>query len=155
MRFLPRAGHVLPADVAPIPVSKARGALTTEVTVEGATIQAVVDTGASALLALSREAAESAGLLDGRPSQRGASIVLGGSIDSRIVRSRTITIGDQIYREVDTPIYADVPLPGFPAALVGMEAFSGRRLVLDLGGGRLHASRPLDLEILPRRGRTG
>ena len=73
--------------------------------------------------------------------------MLGGSIDSQIVRSRTITVGDQIYRDADTPIYADVPLPGFPAALVGMEAFAGRRLVLDLGGGRLHASRPLDLTI--------
>jgi predicted aspartyl protease len=147
MRFLPREGHILAADVAAIPVSKSRGALMTEVTVEGATIQAVVDTGASALLALSREAAEGAGLLDGRPSQRGASIVLGGSIDSQIVRSRTITVGDQIWRDADTPIYADVPLPGFPAALVGMEAFAGRRMVLDLGGGRLYASRPLDLTI--------
>lgn len=147
MRFLPRDGHVLPADVVAIPVAKSRGALTTEVTVEGATVQAVVDTGASALLALSREAAESAGLLDGRPSERGASIVLGGSIDSQIVRSRTLTIGDRLWRDVQTPIYADVPLPGFPAALVGMEAFAGRRMVLDLGGGRLHASRPLDLTI--------
>ncbi len=147
MRFLPREGHVLPADVAPVPVSKAGGALTTQVTVEGATIEAVVDTGASAVLALSREAAEGGGLLDGRPSQRGASIVLGGTIESQIVRSRTVTIGDQLWRDVDTPIYADVPLPGFPAALVGMEAFAGRRLVLDLGGGRLHASRALDLTI--------
>lgn len=147
MRFLPRDGHVLPAEVGPIPVAKARGALRTEVTVEGATIQAVVDTGASALLALSREAAEGAGLLDGRPAERGASIVLGGAIDSQIVRSRTITIGDQIWRDVETPIYADVPLPGFPAALVGMEAFAGRTLVLDLGGGRLHASRALDVTV--------
>ena len=147
MRFLPRDGHAPSPDLAGISVSRAGGALTTEVTVEGATIQAVVDTGASALLALSREAAESAGLLDGRPSERGASIVLGGSIESQIVRSRTITIGDQIYRDASTPIYADVPLPGFPAALVGMEAFAGRTLLLDLGGGRLHASRPLDLTI--------
>ena len=147
MRFLPREGHALPADVSPIAVSKARGALTTEVTVEGATIQAVVDTGASALLALSREAAEGAGLLDGRPARRGASIVLGGAIDSSIVSARTITVGDQIWRDAETPIYADVPLPGFPAALVGMEAFAGRRLVLDLGGGRLHASRSLDLTV--------
>lgn len=147
MRFLPREGHALPADVAPIAVAKAGGALTTQVTVEGATIQAVIDTGASALLALSREAAESGGLLDGRPSRRGASIVLGGTIESQIVRSRTVTVGDQLWRDVDTPIYADVPLPGFPAALVGMEAFAGRRLVLDLGGGRLHASRALDLTV--------
>jgi predicted aspartyl protease len=153
LRFLARDGHVMPTDVAPIPVRRSRGALSTEVTVEGARIEAVVDTGASALLALGRDAAEGAGLLDGRPTARGASIVLGGAIASEIVRARTITVGDQIYRDVETPIYADVGLPGFPIALVGMEAFAGRRLVLDLGGGRLHASRPLDLEILPRRGR--
>ena len=147
LRFLSRESYAPPLDVASIPVSKARGALMTEVTVEGAALQAVVDTGASALLALSREAAQGAGLLDGRPQRRGSSIVLGGSIDSVIVRSRTITIGDRMHRNVETPIYADVPLPGFPAALVGMEAFADHRMVLDLGGGRLHASRPLDLTI--------
>lgn len=147
MRFHPRQDHRMPADLAPIAVRRAGGALSTQVTVEGATIDAIVDTGASAILALSREAAEGAGLLDGRPAEQGASIVLGGAIASQIVRSRTITVGDQIYRDVPTPIYADVALPGFPSALVGMEAFAGRRLVLDLRGGRLHASRPLDLTV--------
>ncbi len=147
MRFMVREGHVLPSDVLPLPVRRESGALAIEVTVEAATLQAVVDTGASALLALSREAAEGAGLLDGRPSERGASIVLGGAIASEVVRSRTITVGDQIYRDVETPIYADVALPGFPGALLGMDAFAGRTLVLDLGGGALHASRPLDLTV--------
>jgi predicted aspartyl protease len=147
LRFLAREGHVLPTDVFPLPVRRSRGGIATEVSVEGATIQAVVDTGASAILALSREAAEGAGLLDGRPTERGASIVLGGAIASEIVSARTLTIGDQIYRDVETPVYADVALPGFPTALLGMEAFAGRRLVLDLGGGRLHASRPLELTI--------
>ncbi len=147
LRFLTPDAHVLPTDVAAIPVRRSGGALSTEVTVEGSTIEAVVDTGASALLALAREAAEGAGLLDGRPTREGASIVLGGAIASQVVRSRTITVGDQLYRDVETPIYADVALPGFPKALLGMEAFAGRRLVLDLGGGALHASRPLDLTI--------
>lgn len=150
LRFIARDGHVLPGDVAPIPVRKSGGALSTEVTVEGSTIEAVVDTGASALLALAREAAASAGLLDGRPSREGASIVLGGAIASSIVRARTITVGDQLYRDVETPIYANVALPGFPTALLGMEAFAGRRMVLDLGGGALHASRPLDLTVGPQ-----
>lgn len=152
LRFLPRQGHVAPAEVAPIPVRRSRGALTTEVTVEGATIRAVVDTGASALLALGRDAAENAGLLDGRPSQPSSSIVLGGAIAAQVVRARTITVGDQLYRDVETPIYADVSLPGFPTALLGMEAFAGRRLVMDLAGGSLHASRPLDLTVV--QGRT-
>lgn len=147
LRFLPRAGHVPPTHATAIPVSRSRGALMTEVTVEGATIQAVVDTGASALLALSRDTATGAGILDGREQRRGSSIVLGGSIDSIIVRSRTITIGDHMHRDVDVPIYADVSLPGFPAALVGMEAFAEGLVILDLGGGRLYAAHPLDLTI--------
>ncbi len=147
LRFLAPNGHAMPPDVLALPVFRSRGALSTEVTVEGARVHAVVDTGASALLALSREAADGAGLLDGRAAERGASIVLGGAIASQIVRSRTITVGDQIYRDVETPIYADVALPGFPTALLGMEAFAGRRMVLDLGGGRLHASRPMELTV--------
>jgi len=148
LRFLARAGHVMPTDAVPIAVRRSQGALSTQVTVEGATLEAVVDTGASALLALAEEAARGAGLLDGRDSQKSASIVLGGAIASQVVRARTITIGDQLYRDAATPIYADVALPGFPTALVGMEAFVGRRVVLDLGGGRLHASRAMDITVL-------
>lgn len=147
MRFLPRGTDVPPDGVQPLPVSRSNGALVTEVTVEGARLKAVIDTGASAILALSREAAAEAGLLDGRPQRRGASIVLGGSIESAVVRVRTLTIGDRLHRDVETPIYADAPLPGFPGALVGMEAFADQRLRLDLGAGRLHATRPLDLTI--------
>lgn len=147
MRFLAREGHVLPADVAPVLAGRTGTALMTEVSVEGAVIKAVIDTGASALLALSREAAEGAGLLDGRETRRGSSIVLGGAIDSAIVQARTITIGDEIHRDAEAAIYADVPLPGFPSALVGMEAFAGRRMVLDLAEGRLHVSRETDLQI--------
>ena len=147
LRFHDRAAHRLPDDVLPVAVERARGALETEVTVEGARLQAVVDTGASAVLALGREMAVSAGLLDGRPTRQGRSIVLGGAIASELVRARTITIGDQLYRDVEIAIYADVALPGFPTALVGMAAFEGQRVMMDLGGGALHTSRPLDLEV--------
>ena len=147
VRFLERESHVPPADVAVVAARRSGTALTTEVSVEGAVVKAVIDTGASALLALSREAAEGAGLLDGREARRGSSIVLGGAIESAIVEARTITIGDEIHREVEAAIYADAPLPGFPAALVGMEAFEGRRMVLDLAAGRLHVSRETDLQI--------
>lgn len=147
LRFHSRVDHMLPTDVLPVAVGKSRGALSTEVTVEGARVQAVIDTGASALIALGRETAQDAGLLDGRPVRRGASIVLGGAIASQLVRARTVTVGDQLYRDVETAIYADVALPGFPKALVGMEAFEGQRLILDLGGTALHTSRPMDLTI--------
>lgn len=140
LRFLRPDDHVLPTDAQPIAVSRRGSALSTQVTVEGATIQAVVDTGASALLALGRDAAAGAGLLNGRPTRRTSSIVLGGAIAAEVAVARTITVGDRLYRDAEVPIYADVSLPGFPDALLGMEAFEGRTLVMDLGRGLLHVA---------------
>lgn len=150
LRLLP-PGTPMPPSVSPVAVHRKGGALVTEATVEGATVEAVVDTGASALIALSRSAAEGAGLLDGRHSRRGASIVLGGAMASSVVEARTVTFGDQLYERVECPIYPDVALPGFPNALLGMAAFAGRRMVMDLGAGRLSVSRALDLTV--ERGR--
>ena len=135
------------AGVAPIEVRRDGDALAVETTVEGAVIEAVVDTGASALLTLSQSAAQSAGLFDGRPVREGSSIVLGGAMASQVIEARTLTFGDQLFRGVDLPIYPDVRVPGFPRALLGMEAFAGQRVMLDLGGGRLSMSRPLDLTV--------
>jgi predicted aspartyl protease len=140
LRFLRPDDHVLPTDVRPIAVTRRGTALSTQVTVEGATIQAVVDTGASALLALGRDAAVGAGLLDGRPTRRTSSIVLGGAIAAEVALARTVTVGDRLYRDAEVPIYADVSLPGLPDALLGMEAFEGRTLVMDLGRGQLHVA---------------
>ncbi len=137
----------LPDDVVPVEVRRVGRALGTTITVEGATVQAVIDTGASGLLSLSREAAEGAGLLDGRPGDASSSLVLGGSAASTVVEARTVTFGDQLYERVRTAIYDDVALPGYPAALIGMEAFEGRRLVMDMGGGRLLVSRMLELTV--------
>ena len=50
-------------------------------------------------------------------------------------------------------IYDDVPAPGFPKALIGMEAFDGRRVALDLGGPRLFASNPMDITVGGPKGR--
>jgi len=141
VRMVAPDAFVRPAGMVEMPVRRAGSdSLSSEVTVEGSTIQAVVDTGASALLALSEEAATSAGLLDGRPQRRGSSIVLGGAMASTLVQARTVTIGDVLYRDVQLPIYGDVVLPGFPAALLGMEAFEGRRVVMDLGRATVHLS---------------
>ena len=145
--------HVPAAGLVPVAVRRKRGTLETDVLVEGATVKAVVDTGASAVLALGREAAEAAGLLDGRPSQAGGSLVLGGTMRARVVEARSIAFADQSWRGHPVAVFDDHPLPGFPDALLGMEAFDGRRLALDLGGGRLWCSRALDLTIGPPPGR--
>ena len=140
-------GSDVPDHVAPIEVRRVGRALGATITVEGAVIEAVIDTGASGLLSLSREAAEAAGLLDDRARESGSSLVLGGAVASTVVEARTVTFGDQLYRRVRTAIYGDVAIPGYPAALIGMEAFEGRRLIMDMGGGRLLVSRPLELTV--------
>jgi len=146
-RLIRRDAFVRPSGLAPAAVRRAGGGLTTEVTVEGATVTAVVDTGASALLGLSREAANGAGLLDGRPQKSGVSLVLGGALRSATVEARTVTFADHLYRRVPVGVFDQPPLPNFPGGLVGMEAFRGRRMAMDLGAGALFVSRPLDLTV--------
>lgn len=149
LRFAPRAGWTAPSALTALPVRRAGRALETAITVEGATLEAVVDTGASALLALTRDTAQGVGLLDGRERRAGRSIVLGGVIQAETVRVRTLTIGDELYRRAEVAIYDDVPVPGFPRALVGMAAFAERRMAMDLGRPGLWAARPLELTVEP------
>lgn len=147
LAFTAHEVHRPDPDMAEVSVRLERGALMVEVSVEGAVLEAVVDTGASALLALSRESAQGAGLLDGRPFREGASLVLGGAISARIVTARTLTVGDRLYRDAEVAIYGDAPLPGYPRALLGMEAFRDRRLALDLKAGRLWVSQSMDVRL--------
>jgi predicted aspartyl protease len=148
VRFLPREAAP-PTEVLPVEVHRKGKALRTAVMVEGTKVEAVIDTGSSALLALSRSAAASARLFDGREQRRGSSLVLGGAMVSTLVEVRSLTFADQTYEKAETAVFGDVALPGFPDALIGMEAFVGRRVLLDLGGGRMWASRELDLTVGP------
>lgn len=151
VRLVAREAFVRPADLAPTTVHLAGGAMVAAVTVEGVDVDAVVDTGASSLLALDRESATNAGLLDGRPQESGVSLVLGGAMRALIIEARTVTFADHLYRRVPVGVFEQPPLPNFPGALLGMDAFVGRRAALDLGGGTLHVSRPLDLTVGDRR----
>lgn len=146
-RLVSREAFSRPPDLGEVPVRRAGRALTADVTVEGSLVEAVVDTGASSLLGLSRETATAAGLLDGRPQTSGVNLVLGGAARTAIVEARTVTFADHLYRRVPVGVFDQPPLPNFPGGLVGMEAFAGRRVALDLGAGTLHVSRPLDLTV--------
>lgn len=147
LRFLARQGWTPPAGAEAIAVTHAGRALQAAITVEGATVDAVVDTGASALLALTRETAQAVGLFDGRERTPGQSIVLGGVVGAQTVTVRTLTIGDALYRQATVAVYDDVAAPGFPKALIGMEAFENRRVAMDLGGPGLFASRLMDVTV--------
>lgn len=147
VRLIAREAFVRPSDLHDAPVRQTAGGLVAEVKVEGATVASVVDTGASSFLGLNRESAETAGLLDGRPSETATSLVLGGALQSRIFQARTVTFAGQLSRQVAVGVFDQPPLPQFPGGLIGMAAFEGRRAALDLGAGRLLVSRNLDLTV--------
>ncbi|MGH7028527.1 pepsin/retropepsin-like aspartic protease family protein [Brevundimonas sp.] len=146
-RLADPADHVVSPALRPVPVKRSGTALSAEVTVEGAVIRAVIDTGFSSLISLSQGAAETAGLLDGRAETAGSSIVLGGVARARVIEARTVTFGDDLWRGVRTPVFADSPLPNYPDALLGVAAFEDRDVSLDLGRGRLHVSPQMDLTV--------
>lgn len=150
-RFLPADGFAPAPDLLPVSTRKEGGALAADVTVEGAALPAIIDTGASALLSMSRDSALQVGLLDGRPQRAGSSIVLGGAVRAAIIQARTVTFADQLYRQVPVGVFDQPPLPNFPESLVGMAAFAERRAALDLGRGRLWATRAMDVRL---QGRT-
>lgn len=135
------------AGYRPVEVRRKGTALVTEVSLEGAVIEAVIDTGFSALIALSEGAATTAGLLDGREERSGASIVLGGVARARMIRAQTMTFDEALWRQVQVHVFADSPLPNYPQALLGMAAFAERQVALDLGRGRLHQSGELNLTV--------
>ncbi|HYC98976.1 pepsin/retropepsin-like aspartic protease family protein [Brevundimonas sp.] len=147
VRLIRREVFARPPDLAAAVVRRSSGGLIAEVTVEGVAVDAVIDTGASSLLALDKATAQATGLLDGRPQQVGTSLVLGGAMRAAVVEARTVTFADHLYRRVQVGVFDQPPLPNFPGALVGMEAFAARRAAFDLGAGTLHLSRPLDLTV--------
>lgn len=147
VRLIAREAFVKPPDLVAAAVRPSGGGLVAEVTVEGAVVNAVVDTGASSLLALDQATAQAAGLLDGRPQESGTSLVLGGAMQAAVIEARTVTFAGQLYQRVQVGVFEQPPLPNFPGALVGMEAFDGRRAAIDLGAGTLHVSQALDLTV--------
>lgn len=148
LRLAGGAGAAGPPAYRPVPVRRAGSALFAEVLVEGARVKALVDTGSSALLALSEGAARLAGLLDGRPERAGSSIVLGGVARARMIQARTVALGREAWRDVTTAVYADRALPNYPQALLGMQAFAGRDVILDIGDGALHLAPLMDVTIV-------
>jgi predicted aspartyl protease len=147
VRLIERTAFVPPPDLATTAVRRDGSALVAEISVEGAVLEAVIDTGASSMLALDMASARAAGLMDGRPSVTGSSLVLGGAMDAEVVTARTVTFAEQLYERVRVGVFDQSSLPTFPAALIGMEAFAGRRVAFDIGEGALYVSRRLDLTI--------
>lgn len=135
------------ADLTATPTRRSSGALVAGIEVEGVAATGVIDTGTASLLNLSSRAAQRAGLFDGRPQAQVRSMVLGGTVEAQVVEARTVAFADQLHRRVRVGVFEPSRWPNAPEALIGMAAFTGRRAAVDIGGGRLLISRPLDLTI--------
>ncbi len=147
VRFLDPQNWQPAADMRTVATKPVGDALGVEVSVEGAVVTAVLDTGASSLLSLSESSAREAGILDGRPEEAGQSLVLGGVAKARWVEVQTLTFGDEMRRHERVAVFGDSPLPNYPDALLGIGAFRGRNIALDLGRNALFVEGQLDLTI--------
>jgi predicted aspartyl protease len=141
VRLVAREAFAPPADAFAVPARRKGRALLAKVSVEGASLEPVLDTGASSALVLAHDVAEAAGLLSGREVRPTRSLVLGGVAAGRMVTVRTLAFGGEILRDVPVHIYRRQPMPGFPGGLLGVGALRRFRAVLDHGGGRLHLVR--------------
>lgn len=140
LRFGPAETYPLPQGALRTPSRRQGRALLAEIAVEGAAMEVVVDTGASSALGLAAPAAEAAGLLDGRPVRSAETLVLGGTMQGRVVRAKSLDFAGATYRDVAVHIYEPQPIPGFPRGLLGVEALRRFRVVLDHPRGALHVA---------------
>jgi predicted aspartyl protease len=138
LAFRAPAAFAPPAEARAVPVRGNGRELFAPVTVETAALEAVIDTGATAPLALSAETAEAAGLLSGRRIAWAPSITFGGEGQDRVVRVQTIRFAGETYRDVPVHIYARNGAAPLPQGLIGVEALDRFRAILDVGRGRLH-----------------
>jgi len=130
--------HALPDGAASTPARMGRRDMLVPIMVEGSELEVILDTGASGALALSPDLAETAGLLDGRPARRARSITFGGVSQDRMVRAESLTFADTDYRNVSVHIFNPARGVRIPPGLLGVEVLERFRVIIDLGGGRLH-----------------
>ncbi len=121
-----------------LPVRLRGRELAADAIVEGRAIEAVVDTGSSAALSMSEPTARTAGLLASeRALAAQAGVTFGGATRNAVVRARVESLaGVPVGRELAVQVFRNASAPA-PAALIGLAAFEGRRIVLDLGRGEL------------------
>jgi predicted aspartyl protease len=130
-----------------------RGALMADIQVEqAAPLEVMVDTGATSGLALARDAAEAAGLLDGRHVRRGRSVTLGGVSRDEVVRASTLSFAGHTFHDMDVQVFARAPQGPIPDGLLGLGILKRFRVTLDHGGGRMFLAGPFP--VVERRRRS-
>jgi predicted aspartyl protease len=152
-RFLAREAYRPTRDAIAIPLRTKGGAPVVAVHIEAAApLDALVDTGASGVLALSAKAATEAGLLaPGRRVRSAHSVSLGGLSLDRLVTARTVRVGGLTLHDADIQVYTPATGAPAPAGLLGTGLFRQFRMALDLGGDRLFLVRPGLILVPPPR----
>lgn len=130
--------HMLPREAVTVPARSQRRELLIPITVEGTTLEVVLDTGASGALALSPETAQLAGLIDGRDIQTAPSITFGGVSRDQVVVARALDFAGVGYTDVRVHVYNPAEGARIPPGLLGVEVLERFRLFVDIGRGRLH-----------------
>jgi predicted aspartyl protease len=125
-----------------VPVRLENGGLMAQVQVEDAPpVELLVDTGASAPLALSTQIATTLGLLDGREVREARSVTLGGVGRDQVVRARSIRFAGSEFRDQEVSIFDPPDVPLVPKGLLGAGLLRRFRVALDHANGRMHVLR--------------
>ncbi|HSK39704.1 MAG TPA: retropepsin-like aspartic protease [Arenibaculum sp.] len=130
--------HTLPGDARAIPAQSQGRALTVQVAVGDTPLEAVVDTGASVVLAVTQEVAQRLGLLTGQAPRMMSSIVLGGAVSSQVVRAPKVTFAGITSQDAEVMIFGGTRPPGFPTGLLGSGALERFRTILNYSEGAMH-----------------
>jgi predicted aspartyl protease len=142
--------HLMPPGAFAAPARLVGRELLVPVTVEETSLEVVLDTGASGALALSPQAAQTAGLLDGRDVQAAPSITFGGLSNDQLIRARALSFAGADYPDVRVHVYTPAKGARIPPGLLGVEVLERFRVLLNLGRGELHL---IPGEPRPRRRR--
>lgn len=133
-----RQGFAGPSAATLTALSRPRGLsgeatpMTAPVVVEGATVQALVDTGSQSPLIVSPPVARRLSLLEGRVVSTSPIGGIGGTSPGRIASLKTLALGNQAFTDVPVQVTAK-PLARVEANL-GLEVLSRFHLWLDLAG---------------------
>lgn len=134
-------GFSPPPDAVVVPLTRPKGLaggatpMTAPVVVEGATLQALVDTGSQAPLIVSPSVAQRLRLLKDRVVSTSPIGGIGGASAGRITSLKTLALGN--YAFVDVPVQVTAKSLGRVDANLGLEVLSRFNLWLDLSGGRM------------------
>ncbi len=130
--------HLMPQGAVAAPARTEGRELMVPIVLEGVPLEVVLDTGASGALALSPEAAQTAGLLDGRDVRTAPSITFGGVSNDRVIRAGALSFAGVDYPDVRVHIYTPAQGARIPPGLLGVEVLERFRVLLNVQRGELH-----------------